>query len=378
MRKTLIVFVITFVFAATACAQQKTLWQKRIDSIFAQFNVAVSPGYAVGVVKGDSLIYKNSYGSANLDYHIPITDSSAFDIASVSKQFTGACIALLIMEGKLTLDMPAALFVPELAKYKDTIRIMHLLYNTSGIIDYYKFPRPGGRSWVTFNYFDNDECIRVSLKPDTLAFKPGEKWDYCNVNFMLLTKIVEKVSGLPFSKFAHDRLFQPLGMRHTIVNDDATAIVANRVTPYNERTKEIVDAYRKEGFNIQYGSGWIQHTRNSPHYGGSGINTTIEDLAKWEENFFSRSFGGGVFYNLLHQTHHFKNNRDNQAFGLYRGEYKGKTYWAWDGGDFGVSAQAIHFPEEQIAIIVLSNIGTGYAAGKAENIAGILKDAGVL
>jgi CubicO group peptidase (beta-lactamase class C family) len=305
------------------------------------------PGYAVAVVKGQQVKYQGNFGLANLDYQLPITSNSAFDIASVSKQFTAACIALLIMDGRVDLNMPASRFIPELAKYKDTIRISHLLYNTSGIPDYYKLPRGGGRSWVTFDYFTIDDCIHSSLGPDTLAFSPGTKWDYCNTNFMLLTKIVEKISGEPFREFARKRLFLPLGMTHTLVNDDATTVIPNRVTPYNERNKTYVDAYRKEGFAVNYGAGWIQHPRNSPHYGGSGINTTMNDLVKWEENFFSKRFGGERFYQLMHRTQPFKNGMDNQAFGLYSGSYKGHTYWAWDGGDYGVSAQIIRFPKSK-------------------------------
>ena len=282
------------------------------------------------------------------------------------------------MDGKLDLQTPASQYIPELAKYRDTIRISHLIYNTSGITDYYKLPRKDGRSWVTFNYFSIDECIQTSLTPDALQFKPGAKWDYCNTNFMLLTRIIEKVSGMPFREFAEKRLFRPLDMFHTIVNDDATEVISNRVTPYNERTKEIVDAYRKAGFAVGYGPGWIQHPRNSPHYGGSGVNTTINDLVKWEKNFFTQRFGGENFYKLMHRTQHFANARDNQGFGLYRGEYAGRNYWAWDGGDYGVSAQIIRFPEQQIAVIILSNIGSGNAAAKAEQIAGVLISQGML
>lgn len=343
-----------------------------IDTLFRQCTGHDSPGYAVAVVKGRHILFQRCYGLSNLDYNIPITTSSAFDIASVSKQFTAACIALLIMDRKLDLDMPAATFIPELGKYKDTIRISHLLYNTSGIIDYYQLPRDGGRSWVTFNYFTNDECIRTSLKPVTLAFTPGTKWDYCNTNFMLLARIVGKISGQSFREFARQRLFLPLGMTHTIINDDATETISNRVTPYNPRTREIVDAYRKEGFAINYTPGWIQHPRNSPHYGGSGVNTTLSDLITWEKNFFSKRFGGEQFYQLMHRTQPFQNGKDNQAFGLYRGIYRDRIYWAWDGGDFGVSAQIIRFPGQQMAIIVLSNIGTGNAAQKALQIADIL------
>lgn len=352
--------------------------KNKIDSIFKDFSNKKSPGYAIGILRGTQILYTKGYGSANLDYEIPITPNSSFDIASVSKQFTAACIALLIMDGKVSLETPVSEFVPELKKYKDTIRVKHLIYNTSGIIDYFKLPRPDGKAWITFNYFDIDYCIKVSLSQDTLAFRPGEKWDYCNVNYMLLTKIVEELSGQSFSEFSKQRLFEPLGMTHTLINDDVTEIIKNRVTPYNKRTSEYVDAYKKEGISIKSKGEWLQHPRNSPHYGGSGVVTTVNDLLLWSENFFTKKFGGQVFYDLMHTTLKFENGRDNQAFGLYFDNYKGRTYVAWDGGDFGVSSQLIRFTDKKVAIVVLSNLGTGEAYKKANAIADILIENGQL
>lgn len=128
----------------------------------------------------------------------------------------------MILENKITLETPVSDFIPELKKYPDTIRIKHLIYNTSGITDYPSLQRTGGKSWITFSYFDINECIATSLSEKKLQFKPGEKWDYCNVNFMLLTKIVEKVSKQNFGEFAKQRLFEPLGMTNTLINDDIT------------------------------------------------------------------------------------------------------------------------------------------------------------
>lgn len=372
MRIILLYLVLLFPIFSSAQRIISESERGQIDRLFRKDVNSHTPGYAIGIVRANGLVYSRGYGAANLDYGLRVTANSAFDIASVSKQFTAACIALLIVDRKLNLNMPASRFIPELSKYKDTIRISHLIYNTSGIIDYFKLPRPNGDSWVTFNYFDNAACIKVSLSPDTLAFKPGSKWDYCNVNYMLLARIVEVISGQSFSEFARRRLFLPLGMLHTLVNDDATVIIPNRVTPYNPRDSAYVEAYRKSGFAVKYGSGWLQHNRNSPHYGGSGISTTVNDLAKWEGNFFTQKFGGKVFYNLMHLTHSFGNGMDNQAFGLYSGNYKGRTFWAWDGGDYGVSAQVIRFPKQKIAIIVLSNMGNGNAAEVANKIADIL------
>jgi CubicO group peptidase (beta-lactamase class C family) len=212
------------------------------------------------------------------------------------------------------------------------------------------------------------------LSPDSLSFKPGDRWDYCNVNYMLLTKIVEKLSCQSFSRFSRQQLFDPLAMTSTVINDDVTEIIKNRVTPYNKRTAEYVAAYLKEGIHIDSTGEWIQHPRSSPTVGGSGVVTTVNDLIKWSENFFTKKFGGQAFYDLMHQTMHFKNGKDNQAFGLYIDQYKGRTFVAWDGGDFGISAQIMRFTKAKVAIIVLSNLGSGEAYLKADEIADILID----
>ncbi len=349
-----------------------------IDSLFAEFHNLNSPGYAVAVSKDGTTLYKNGYGAANLDYNIPIRTNSAFSIASVSKQFTAACIALLILENKISLETDASKFVPALKKYTDTIRIKHLIYNTSGIKDYPRLKRSSGKSWVTFNYFDIDECISTSLEEKNLQFKPGTKWDYCNVNFMLLTKIVEKVSGQRFSDFAKTRLFEPLEMHNTLINDDITTIIRNRVTPYNLRNDLYLEAYAAQGFHLKEEGEFIQHPRNSPHYGGSGVVSTIDDLLKWTLNMTTKKFGKSEFYDLMHTTLKFKHDRDNQAFGLYFGNYKKRKIVAWEGGDYGISSQILRFPDQNISIIVLSNLGSGQAAQKATSIADILISKNIL
>ncbi|MGJ8662705.1 MAG: serine hydrolase domain-containing protein [Marinicella sp.] len=352
--------------------------KERINKLFSEFDHLNSPGYAIGISKNEHTLYKKGYGSANLDYSIPITSNSAFSIASVSKQFTAASIALLILDNKITLDTPAAKYIPELNQYPDKIKIKHLIYNTSGIPDYHSLPRQNNKSWITFNYFDIDECIATSLAQEKLLFTPGTKWDYSNVNFMLLTKIVEKVSGHSFSTFTKEHLFQPLGMHHTMINDDVTSVVKNRVTPYNIRTTENIKRYANEGIKINNQGNYIQHQRNAPHYGGSGVITTIDDLLIWSKNMVTKRFKGDSLYNLMHHTIKFEHDRDNQAFGLYIGEYKGRKTVAWDGGDWGISSQLLRFPDQGIAIITLSNLGSGEAYRKVNAIADILIEDGIL
>lgn len=354
--------------------------REQIDALFAEFNAVTTPGYAVGIAKDEGVLYTQGYGAANLDYQLPITSQSAFSIASVSKQFTAACVALLILDGDLTLDTPAHTLISELKAYEggETIQIKHLIYNTSGLIDYFRVPRRDDKSWITFNYFDVDEALSYALSQDSLLFAPGTQWNYSNVNFMLLAKIVEEVSGKPFRTFAKERLFEPLGMEDTFIHDDITAVVKNRVTPYNHRTPENVEAYATYGVQLAGEGAYIQHHRNAPHYGGSGVVTTIDDLMTWSINMVTKNFGGQAFYDLMHRTETFQHDRTNQAFGLYWGDFNGHRIVAWDGGDWGISAQLMRFPDQGIAIAVLSNLGSGEAFRKVNGIADILSNHGIL
>ncbi|GAB5521402.1 MAG: serine hydrolase domain-containing protein [Rhodothermales bacterium] len=354
--------------------------QHQIDALFSEFDSLTSPGYAIGIAKGETVLYTHGYGSANLDYQLPITPSSAFSIASVSKQFTAACVALLILEGSLTLDDPAQTYIPELAKYEayPRIRIKHLIYNTSGLTDYHRLPRRDGKSWITFNYFDVDESLSYALAEDTLLFAPGEQWDYVNVNFMLLAKIVEQVSGQRFATFARERLFEPLGMDDTLIHDDITAVVPNRVTPYNLRTPDNIEGYARYGVQVNAEGDYMQHHRNAPHYGGSGVVTTINDLMRWSINMVTHDFGGQAFFDLMHRTEAFQHDRTNQAFGLYWGDFNGRPIVAWDGGDWGISSQLMRFPDQGVAIAVLSNLGSGEAFRKVNAIADVLTEHGIL
>jgi CubicO group peptidase (beta-lactamase class C family) len=302
-----------------------------------------------------------------------------FNVASLSKQFTAACLALTILDGKVRLEDTAAAYVPALAKYHRAggapILVKHLVYMTSGLPDYYTVPRKNGRTWSPYDQFTVDDAIAASLAADTLKFRPGTRWDYSNVNYMLLTKVVEKASGLPFADFADRRLFRPLGMAHTQVNADFTAVVPHRALGYNPRTPGVVAQARKEGWYVREGAGryaWVTNPRTSPHYGGSGVHTTLEDLARWDRNFHTQRFGGRAFFDLMHRRERFAHPKDNDAFGLVLGRYKGlNTVW-YAGGDLGFSSYMLRFPDQRTTVIVLSNLGDGNTTKYARAVADLV------
>lgn len=375
-----------FLSTALATAQQNSssVWispatQLRIDKLFAVYARPDSPGYALGLIKNGKLVFAKGYGQANLDDGIPISPRTSFHLASVSKQFTGAAVALLILDGKLALEDPVSKYIPETAKYGDGPRIKHLVYMTSGLHEYTDLPRSSGDPWMTFYYFTRDEAIRTALEPGTLEFVPGTQWAYRNINYMLLTKIVENVSGEPFSTFMQRRVFSPLNMSHSDINDDTTLVIPNRATGYAPRSNpRLIKELTESGIQIRPGEGWVRLTRVSPHYGGSGVFSTLEDLAKWDENWYSGKLAGPAFTELMNKRMHFQHDKDNDALGLVWRELYGKAMLDYSGGDTDTSTYMARFPSEHFTIVCLSNMPLGDAEGKAHEVLEILHLAGEL
>lgn len=335
-----------------------------------------APGYALGVIKDGRLVVAKGYGLANLDDGIPITPQTAFHLASLSKQFTGAAVALLILDGKLSLEDPVAKYVPEAAKYGDGLRIKHLVYMTSGLHEYSDMPREGGQPWITFSYFTRDEAIRASLKADRLEFAPGTDWAYRNINYMLLTRVVETISGERFAAFLQRRVFGPAGMAHSLVDDDTTLVIPHRATGYAPRANAQVQRELAEhGVAIRPGDGWVRLVRVSPHFGGSGVFSSLEDLAAWDRVWYDDRLGAG-FTALMDKRMKFAHDKDNDAFGLVWRERFGRAMLDYAGGDTDTSTYMARFPAERVTVICLANMPLGDAEGKAKAVMEVLHRAG--
>jgi CubicO group peptidase (beta-lactamase class C family) len=158
-----------------------------------------SPGVALAVVKDGELVLKQGWGLANLEYDIPITPATVFDAASVSKQFTAFAIALLIQQGKLSLEDDIRKYLPELPDYGARITLRHLLSHTSGLRDQWMLLALAGKG--NGNIVSQADVVKLIERQQELLFSPGEAFLYCNSGYTLLTEIVAKVSGKPFGDF---------------------------------------------------------------------------------------------------------------------------------------------------------------------------------
>jgi CubicO group peptidase (beta-lactamase class C family) len=328
---------------------------EKIDKLFADWDKADSPGCAIAIIKGGKIIYARGYGIANLDHNIPITKTTVFYIASTSKQFTAAAIALLAQRNKLSLDDPIRQHLPELPELYQPVTLRHLIHHTSGIRDFQTLLDVQGR---TDDVNSEQDVIELLARQKQLNFKPGKQFEYSNSGYFLLGVIVRRVSGQALREFAAENIFKPLGMKNTHFHDDRGLVVNNRASGYVPR--------RSGGYSL--------YMTNLDLVGNGGLMTTVEDLFLWDQNFYENKLGGGHDFTAQLMTEGTLNNgeKTNYAYGLELGAYKGLRTTAHSGGFGGFVTEMLRFPEQRFTVICLSNVrGTLDSTALAYRIADI-------
>ena len=327
---------------------------EKVDKLFAQWDKPDSPGCSIGVIKDGKLVYKRGYGAANLDYNVPLTSESVFYIASTSKQFTAASILLLVRRGTISLDDDIRKYFPELPRYESPITVNHLIHHTSGVRDYLELLGMAGRKMD--EPFGNEEAVELIARQKGLNFKPGEKFSYSNSNYVLMAEIVRRASGKSLREFADENIFRPLGMTNTHFNDDRTAVVKNRVVSYAQ---------------ISPGR-YTQFVKTIEAMGDGNLLTTVEDLAKWDQNFYDNNVGGeGFSQQLLTRTKLNNGEEIPYAFGLANEVFKGLKAVAHGGGFMGFRTEMIRFLEQRFTAICLCNVGAANPGALARQMADI-------
>ena len=327
---------------------------KKADAFLAQWNKNDMPGCSVGAVRDGRLVYGRAFGMANLDYDVPNTTSTLFNLASASKPFTAMSIALLAQQGKLSLDDDIRKYVPEIPKYDDTVTIRHLIYHTSGIRDYLAlifFSRLGAD-----NAYSDKVILNMLARQKNISFKPGEKYQYSNSGYFLLGVIVERASGKSLRLFAEENIFKPLGMKNTRFFDNRFEVVKNRASGYLVSADKKIRA-RSSLFDL---------------VGSGGVLTTIEDLSLWDQNFYQPKVGNKELIGLLTTPGILKSGEQTDyAFGLFRNEYKGLPVIKHSGNMAGFRAQLVTFPDQRFSAIALCNNSAMFPSAIAEKLADI-------
>jgi len=327
-----------------------------IDSIFARYDRTTTPGCALGVYRDDRIVYARGYGMADLNQGIPIGPSTVFYIASTSKQFAAMSIALLAEEGKIALTDPVRKWVPELPAYADRITIANLVHHTSGIRDYLGLWALSGRGVA--DEIPQEVALDLIARQRALDFEPGSQYSYSNSGYLLLSEIVRRASGKSLRDYAAARIFEPLGMTSTQFHDDNTRIVPRRAEGYQPS-----------------GPGQFQIVRTSfALVGDGGLLTSIEDLLKWDANFYRNRLGRGG-PDLIRQVTTppsaplADGSPQQYAFGLMPGKYRGLDVVQHGGSFIGFRAELIRFPSEHFSVAVLCNDYTASPDQLAQRVA---------
>ena len=324
---------------ATPSAAQDAARMDEIVSIKADSGAFMG---AALVAIGDRILLDKGYGSANLEWDVANTPDGKFRIGSVTKQFTAASILLLQERGKLDIDAPVKTYWPAAPDAWDAITVRNLLQHTSGIpnvTDFKEFRE------IKFLPTTRDELLaRFSDKP--LEFAPGDKWSYSNSNFLVLTAIIEEVSGQDYGSFVKANIFEPLGMSDTAV-DVASDIVKKRVSGY---------------FPSEDGPINADYVNIAIPQGAGALYSTTHDLLKWQRALF----GGKLLKpeSLAAMTSPGPEAMDGATYGfgvLLTDDAEGKSVWH-GGGIEGFNAMLMHDTVRDITVVVLANINGGQAA----------------
>jgi len=311
-----------------------------VDKIFASRNKPDVPGCALGVVKDGRTLYSAGYGMANIEHGIRNGPNTVFHIASVSKQFTAFAIQLLAQDGKLSLDDDVRKYLPELHDFGTTITIRNLIHHTSGLRDQWALLALAG--WRLEDVITEADILNLVWRQKELNFPPGQEELYSNTGYTLLGVIVKRVSGKSLREFAAERIFQPLRMQNTRFQDDYGFVVRNRASSYGRQPD---GSYRYIALSYS-------------NVGATSLFTTIEDLARWDQNFYDASVGGQALLANMHVKGKLTSGKEiNYASALVIGEYRGLRTVEHGGGDAAFRTILLRFPEQRFSVITLCNAG---------------------
>ena len=323
------------------------------DELFAPFHSPQGPGCAAGVIHEGRFVYTNSFGFADLDRRASITGSTAFQVASMSKQFTAAALFLLIQEGKLKLEDPVRRFLPELPAYAGAIRVADLLHHTSGLRDIGPLLEVSSPARAP-DPLDVTASLKLLASQSALNFPPGTDYEYTNSDYLLLGVIIERVSGMPLAEFAGKRIFEPLGMRNSAFQSRA-ARLANRAAGYFTRGSQ---ARRVPATWLAGGDG--------------GLYTSLEDLLRWDQAFYTGSLGGEEFRDFMQTRGRLSSGQGIQyASGLVIGRYRGLRIVSHAGRVPGARSEMLRFPRQQLTAICLCNRSDADSSSLARELAAI-------
>lgn len=322
-------FALILLFCASARAD------KLDDFMRAELRERHIPGAAIAVIKNGKLIKAEGYGAASVEFNVPATKDTVFEIGSVTKQLTAAAIMLLVEDGKISLDEKIAKYLPDTPASWQNVTVRHLLTHTSGIKSYTYLS-----GFELTKRLKRDDFIK-KLHAEPLEFEPGARWNYSNSGYNLLGFIIESVSGKSYWDFMRERVFSPLGMTAT-ADRDPQFIIKNRAVGYEWENNRLVG--RDYDLTDVFSAG--------------AVVSTVADLAKWDAALRDAKL---LKKESLRQmwTPHLLNDGKTYPYGFGFGvaDFRGHKLISHNGQTAGFAANISRFVDDDLSIIVLTNLG---------------------
>ncbi len=326
---------------APATERPTALSSQASQDLLAQVDAYVDPlvaqdqfSGAIQLARAGEVLVSQGYGLANREHGVPNTPHTKFRIGSVTKQFTAMAILQLQQQGKLHVQDHICTYVPECPDAWQPITIHHLLTHTSGIQNFTDYP--DYQKLKTFPTLPIQTIM--SLKDKALAFEPGRRWSYSNSGYIILGYIIERVAGKPYALVLKDLMFDPLQMTST--GYDTTMVIIDRAA-----------GYASPSWNAEY------IDMSIPHAAG-GLYSTVEDLYRWDQALYTEQFVPQAALDTMFTAH-----------APFPAPAEGGYGYGWDiftahdrrvtghlGGIEGFSAGLTRFPDDQVTVIVLSNL----------------------
>lgn len=347
--------LVAVLLAPAGAAAQGPDLAGRVDSLFARFAGAATPGCAVGVAQGGRPVLSRAYGMADLEHDAPNTPATIFEAGSVSKQFTAAAVLLLAQDGKLSLDDDVRKHIPELPVYAAPITLRHLLNHTSGLRDWGSVAAIGG--WPRGSRaYTHAHVLEIARRQRALNHPTGQHFSYTNTGYNLLAMVVERAGGMPFPEFTRTRLFVPLGMTSTSWRDDYARVVKGRAVAYRPAR----------------GGGFRMDMPFENVHGNGGLLTTTADLLRWNENLRTGQVGGPALLREMHRQGRLNGGRETEyASGLVVTRYRGVPEVSHGGATAGYRAFLARYPEQRLDVALLCNAAGANAPALAHQVANL-------
>lgn len=329
---------------------QQSVAPERVDAIFSAYANDASPGAAVLVARNGKTVFASGYGLADLASGRPLTPATPIRLGSLTKQFTAVAIMMLLQDGAVSFDDPAAKWVPELERF-GRITIRHLLTHTSGLPDYYDRISVQKGTETGDALLTADSAVRIYEEWGELEFPIGSAYQYSNPGYEVLGLILERASGQSYSDFMDSRIFEPLGMTASTVRD----------TPQREIQDRAI-GYRPAGAD----SAWTELDAHPLNWilGAGGIYSSVDDLRRWDAVL---SAGALLDQETLAQALTPVTLSGGEpypyGFGWSLDDKVGHRAIHHTGSWVGFRTAMANFPDEGLLVVVLSN-----ASGPAEEL----------